>query len=41
MPRTSKSEAPVALESEVLMSRHGVLDDFTVVFEISTVSAEC
>ena len=33
MPRTSKGDAQVAMESEVLTSRHAELDDFTVVFE--------
>lgn len=33
MPRTSKAEAQVVMESEVLTSRHAELDDFTVVFE--------
>ena len=40
MPRASKTEAPVALESEVLTSRHAVLDDFTVVFEEYHVDAD-
>ena len=33
MPRTSKGDAQVAMESAVLTSRHAELDDFTVVFE--------
>ena len=33
MPRISKGDAQVAMESEVLTSRHAELDDFTVVFE--------
>jgi hypothetical protein len=40
MPRTSKAEAPVAMESEVLTSRHVELDDFTVVFEAYHVDAD-
>jgi hypothetical protein len=40
MPRTSKAEAPVAMESEVLTSRHVELDDFTVVFEDYHVDAD-
>jgi hypothetical protein len=40
MPRTSKAEAPVAMESDVLTSRHAELDDFTVVFETYHVDAD-
>jgi hypothetical protein len=40
MPRTNKVEAPVAMESEVLTSRHAELDDFTVVFEEYHVDAD-
>jgi len=40
MPRTSKTEARVAMESEVLTSRHAELDDFTVVFEEYHVDAD-
>ena len=40
MPRTSKTEAAVAMESEVLTSRHAVLDEFTVVFEEYHVDAD-
>ena len=40
MPRTSKAEAPVAVETEVLTSRHAELDDFTVVFEEYHVDAD-
>src|SRR5436190_9292776 len=40
MPRASKTEAPVALESEVLTSRPAELDTFTVVFEEYHVDAD-
>src|SRR5437870_10012460 len=40
MPRTSKADAQVAMESEVLTSRHAELDDFTVVFEEYHVDAD-
>ncbi|HEY3674201.1 MAG TPA: cupin domain-containing protein [Acidimicrobiia bacterium] len=40
MPRTSKAEAAVAMESEVLTSRHAELDDFTVAFEEYHVDAD-
>ncbi len=40
MPRTSKTEARVAMESGVLTSRHAELDDFTVVFEEYHVDAD-
>ncbi len=40
MPRTSKAEAPVVVESEVLTSRHATLDDVTVVFETYHVDAD-
>ena len=40
MPRANKQETPVALESEVLTSRHAVLDDMTVVFEEYHVDAD-
>jgi hypothetical protein len=40
MPRSSKAEAPLAMESLVLTSRHAVLDDFTVVFEEYHVDAD-
>jgi hypothetical protein len=33
MPRTSKAEARVAMDNEVLTSRHVELDDVSVVFE--------
>ncbi len=40
MPRTSKPEAPVVLQSEVLTSRRVELDDVTVVFEEYHVDAD-
>jgi len=40
MPRTSKAEAPVVVENEVLTSRHVELDEFTVVFESYHVDAD-
>jgi hypothetical protein len=40
MPRTSKAEAVVVMESEVLTSRQAELDDFTVVFEEYHVDAD-
>src|SRR5207244_2417633 len=40
MPRTSKSEAPVAMVSDVLTSRRAELDDFTVAFEDYHVDAD-
>ncbi len=40
MPRTSKAEAPVTMESEVLTSRNVELDDFTVVFQEFHVDAD-
>ena len=40
MPRASKAEAVVVMESEVLTSRHAELDDFTVVFEEYHVDAD-
>jgi hypothetical protein len=40
MPRTSKAEAPVVMESEVLTSRNVELDDVTVVFEEFHVDAD-
>ena len=40
MPRTSKAEAPVVVEFEVLTSRHANLDDLTVVFEAYHVDAD-
>src|SRR5438128_1550700 len=40
MPRISKSEALVALESEVLTSRMAELDAYTVVFEEYHVDAD-
>ena len=40
MPRTSKAEAVVAMQSEVLTSRHAELDDFTVVFQEFHVDAD-
>jgi hypothetical protein len=40
MPRVSKAEAVVAFESEVLTSRQGELDSFTVVFEEYHVDAD-
>ncbi len=40
MPRVSKAEALVALESEVLTSRQAALDAFTVVFEEYHVDAD-
>lgn len=40
MPRTRKAEAPVAMESDVLTSRHAELDEFTVAFEEYHVDAD-
>jgi hypothetical protein len=40
MPRTNKTEAPLAMTSDVLTSRHARLDDFTVVFEEYHVDAD-
>ncbi|HWF14942.1 MAG TPA: hypothetical protein VG244_02055 [Acidimicrobiales bacterium] len=40
MPRTSKVEAPVVVESAILTSRHASLDDFTIVFEEYHVDAD-
>src|SRR5207237_5345846 len=40
MPRTSKAEAPVVMDNDVLTSRHVELDDFTVVFENYHVTAD-
>jgi hypothetical protein len=40
MPRTSKAEAEVVMETDVLTSRHAELDDFTVVFEEYHVDAD-
>ena len=40
MPRTSKAEAAMAMESEVLTSRHAELGDYTVVFEEYHVDAD-
>ncbi len=40
MPRTSKAEAPVVMENEVLTSRNVELDDFTVVFEEFHIDAD-
>jgi hypothetical protein len=40
MPRTSKAEAPVAVDNGVLTSRHVELDDFTVEFENYYVDAD-
>lgn len=40
MPRANKEETPIAIESEVLTSRHAVLDDLTVVFEDYHVDAD-
>jgi hypothetical protein len=40
MPRTSKAEAPVAMESAVLTSRRVELDDFTVIFETYHIDAD-
>ena len=40
MPRASKQETPIAMENEVLTSRHAILDDMTVVFEEYHVDAD-
>ena len=40
MPRTSKAEAVMAMESAVLTSRHAELGDYTVVFEEYHVDAD-
>jgi hypothetical protein len=40
MPGTSKADASVVMESEVMTSRHAELDDFTVVFEEYHVDAD-
>ena len=39
MPRTSKGDAQVAMESEVLTSRHAELDDFTAVVTLAVLGA--
>ena len=40
MPRISRAEAPVVMESEILTSRLGELDEFTVVFEEYHIDAD-
>jgi hypothetical protein len=40
MPRTSKAEAALIMESEVLTSRHAELDGFTVAFEEFHIDAD-
>ena len=40
MPRANRQETPVTIESEILTSRHAILDDLTVVFEEYHVDAD-